>query len=65
MQYIQANKEISRLHAESERITRERKHAYHHDKQLEELRNLQVKTYKTLSSFFLVFQLLTCRLGVQ
>ena len=40
-QLAEANSKASLLFAENERLHHDRKHGYHHDKQLEELRNLQ------------------------
>ena len=41
-QLAEANSKASLLFTENERLSHDKKHGYHHDKQLEELRNLQV-----------------------
>ena len=45
-QLIEANSKITHLYSEQERQVKDRKNPYHHEKQLEELRNLQVDDTK-------------------
>ena len=45
-QLAEANSKIARLYSDPERfLSSDKKNTYHHDKQLEELRNLQVRSY--------------------
>ena len=43
----EANAKITQLYAEVDRMGHDRKSTFQHDKQLEELRNIQVKRPKT------------------